>query len=94
MVDNANKYTNQGSIRITAGQEGSDILISVADTGKGMSPQQIAAFLGNDNMDNVKSGSQLGHKFIFDLTQRLNGTLTVESMEQKGTTIHLRFPAG
>ncbi len=94
LVDNANKYTNQGSIRITAGQEGSDILISVADTGKGMSPQQIAAFLGNDDMDNVKSGSQLGHKFIFDLTQRLNGTLTVESMEQKGTTIHLRFPAG
>lgn len=94
LVDNANKYTNQGSIRITASQEGPDIIISVADTGKGMSPQQIAAFLGNDNMDNLKSGSQLGHKFIFDLTQRLNGTLTVESTEQKGTTVLLRFPAG
>jgi nitrate/nitrite-specific signal transduction histidine kinase len=43
-------------------------------------------------MDNVKSGSQLGHKFIFDLTQRLDGTLTVESTQEKGTTVLLRFP--
>lgn len=93
LVDNANKYTNQGNIHITASQDGPDILISVADTGRGMSPQQIAAFLGNDNMDNVKSGSQLGHKFIFDLTQRLDGTLTVESTQEKGTTVLLRFPA-
>jgi signal transduction histidine kinase len=93
LVDNANKYTTQGFIRITAVQDGPDILISVTDTGKGMNPQQVAAFLGNDSMDNVKSGSQLGHKFIFDLTQRLDGTLTVESVELKGTTVKLRFPA-
>jgi signal transduction histidine kinase len=92
LVDNANKYTNQGNIHIMASQDGPDILISVADNGRGMSPQQVAAFLGNDNMDNVKSGSQLGHKFIFDLTQRLDGTLTVESTQEKGTTVLLRFP--
>ncbi|HEY4287665.1 MAG TPA: ATP-binding protein [Puia sp.] len=92
LVDNANKYTNHGNIHITASQDEQDILISVADTGRGMSPQQVAAFLGNDNMDNVKSGSQLGHKFIFDLTQRLDGTLTVESTQEKGTTVLLRFP--
>ena len=92
LVDNANKYTDQGNIHITASQDGSDILISVADTGRGMSPQQVAAFLGNDNMDNVKSGSQLGHRFILDLTQRLDGTLTVDSTKEKGTTVFLRFP--
>jgi len=93
LVDNANKYTNQGKIHITACQDEHDILISVADTGRGMSPQQVAAFLGNDNMDNVKSGSQLGHRFILDLTQRLDGRLTVESRQEKGTTVLLRFPA-
>ncbi len=92
LVDNANKYTNQGNIHIIASQDGPEMLISVADTGRGMSPQQVAAFLGNDNMDNVKSGSQLGHKFIFDLTQRLDGTLTVKSKQDKGTTVLLRFP--
>jgi signal transduction histidine kinase len=92
LVDNANKYTSHGSIRIAARVDGASVLISVADTGKGMSPQQVAAFLGDDSLDNVKSGSQLGHKFIYDLTQRLNGTLSVESTEQKGTTITLRLP--
>ncbi|MBS1659999.1 MAG: HAMP domain-containing histidine kinase [Bacteroidetes bacterium] len=94
LVDNANKYTSQGTIHIAARQEDSQIIISVSDTGKGMSPQQAAAFLGNENIDNVKSGSQLGHKFVYDLTQRLDGTLSVESVEQKGTRIELRFPAG
>ena len=93
LVDNANKYTDQGTIRISASRERSDILISVTDTGTGMSPQQVAAFLGSDTMDNVRSGSQLGHKFVFDLTQRLNGALTVDSREQQGTTMQLRFPA-
>jgi signal transduction histidine kinase len=92
LVDNANKYTSQGSIRIQAVQQEGQVLICITDTGKGMSSQQIAAFMGEDNLENVSSGSQLGHKFIFDLTQRLNGILTVESKEQKGTKVTLRLP--
>lgn len=93
LTDNANKYTSQGEIRIEAKQEGEYLLILVADTGRGMSPQQAAAFLGEGNLDNVKSGSQLGHKFIVDLTQRLNGKLSVETGE-KGSTVTLRLPMG
>ncbi len=92
LTDNANKYTSQGVIRLEARQEKEYVLISISDTGKGMSPQQVAAFLGNDNIDNISSGSQLGHKFIFDLTQRLNGVLSVESQELTGTTVALRLP--
>jgi signal transduction histidine kinase len=94
LTDNANKYTSRGAIRIKAVKEGKQVLIVIADTGKGMSPRQIAAFLGNDNVENFSSGSQLGHKFIFDLTQRLDGILTVESAEQKGTTVTLKLPGG
>jgi len=93
LADNANKYTHQGMIRLEAHGDGKDIVISVTDTGRGMTAQQVAAFLGNDDMDNVKSGSQLGHKFISDLTHRLDGTLTIESIEEKGTAVRLRFPA-
>jgi signal transduction histidine kinase len=92
LVDNANKYTSQGSIRIRAVQQEGQVLICIIDTGKGMTPQQIAAFLGEDNLENVSSGSQLGHKFIFDLTQRLNGVLAVESKEQAGTKVTLWLP--
>jgi signal transduction histidine kinase len=92
LTDNANKYTEQGAITISARQEGCWLIIVVADTGKGMNPQQVAAFLGEDSLDNVRSGSQLGHKFIFDLTQRLDGVLTVKSVENAGTDVCLQLP--
>jgi signal transduction histidine kinase/ligand-binding sensor domain-containing protein len=92
LTDNANKYTEQGAISISARQEGCWLIIGVADTGKGMNPQQVAAFLGEDSLDNVRSGSQLGHKFIFDLTQRLDGVLSVKSVENTGTDVCLRIP--
>jgi signal transduction histidine kinase len=94
LTDNANKYTEQGAITISARQEGCWLIIVVADTGKGMNPQQVAAFLGENSLDNVRSGSQLGHKFIFDLTQRLDGTLSVKSAENTGTAVCLRIPIG
>ena len=92
LTDNANKYTEQGVIRISARRDKGNLLITVADTGKGMSRQQVAAFLGQDSLENVKSGSQLGHKFVFDLTQRLNGALSVESGENTGTTVSVHIP--
>jgi signal transduction histidine kinase len=92
LTDNANKYTSRGEIRIEARQEGGNLLVLVADTGRGMNPEQAAAFLGEGSLDNVKSGSQLGHQFVVDLTQRLNGTLSIETGEQKGTTVYLRLP--
>lgn len=92
LVDNANKYTSQGSIHITASRQRSNVLITISDTGKGMSPQQIAAFLGGDSLENVSSGTQLGHKFVFDLTRRLNGVLSIESEEKKGTRVNLLLP--
>lgn len=92
LVDNANKYTDKGKIMLSAYKEQPYIIIVVTDTGKGMSPQQIERFLQNESLDDVKTGSQLGHKFIFDLTKRMQGTVSVDSRENKGTTIKLKFP--
>jgi signal transduction histidine kinase len=94
LVDNANKYTSQGSIRITAAQEGDRVRICISDTGQGMSARQIATFLGEDNLETVNSGSQLGHKFIFDLSRRLGGELSLESEEDRGTKVSLLLPGG
>jgi signal transduction histidine kinase len=94
LVDNANKYTDQGKIAIRAYEEGAYFFISVTDTGKGMNPQQIDAFLQNESLDDIRSGSQLGHKFIFDLTKRIGGMVSLDSREREGTTVVLRFNKG
>ncbi|HXB92485.1 MAG TPA: ATP-binding protein [Puia sp.] len=92
LTDNANKYTDHGFIRIEAKKDANGWLITVSDTGRGMNQLQVEAFLGQGSLDNVRSGSQLGHKFVFDLTQRLDGTLTVTSTEGKGTVVSLHIP--
>ena len=92
LVDNANKYTEQGKISIAASAEGENLLIQVSDTGKGMTPQQVDLFLHPENPDNVRGSSQLGHRFVFDLTKRINGTVSLSSEPGRGTTVRLRFP--
>ena len=92
LVDNANKYTEKGKIIISGYREEMHIIISVSDTGRGMSPQQIQSFLQNDSLDDVRTGSQLGHKFIFDLTKKIQGTVSIDSREKAGTTVKLKFP--
>ncbi|HEV2354991.1 MAG TPA: HAMP domain-containing sensor histidine kinase [Puia sp.] len=94
LVDNANKYTSRGTIRVHAARVEAGVLITVADTGRGMSPSQVSAFLGDDSLDEVRTGSQLGHRFIADLTRRLDGALSVKSAEGKGTTVSVLLPAG
>lgn len=91
LVDNANKYTNGGAIVLRAYEENGQLYISVSDTGRGMSPRQTAWFMQQTSLDHIQSGSQLGHKFVFDLTHRLNGVVSVESKEGQGTTVKLVF---
>ncbi|MDP4150433.1 MAG: ATP-binding protein [Bacteroidota bacterium] len=91
LVDNANKYTSNGKIKIRAYQETAHTVLSVADTGKGMTAAQIAVYLNRENLDGIRSGTQLGHQFILDLTYRMNGTVSISSQEGAGTIVVLRF---
>jgi signal transduction histidine kinase len=91
LTDNANKYTDHGKIQLRAQKEGEDILIDVSDTGRGMSPKQKEAFLEPESLEDVQTGSQLGHKFILDLTRRIGGELSLKSLPGKGTMISICF---
>ncbi|HVS98444.1 MAG TPA: HAMP domain-containing sensor histidine kinase [Puia sp.] len=93
LADNANKYTEHGCIRITAKGEAGGWRVSVSDTGKGMTEQQVRTFLTGAAPGNSAGGSQLGHQFVFDLTRQLGGKLFVESSAGKGTAVSLHIPA-
>ena len=96
LIENAichgiNGLVDEGEIRIGVRAEGEDILLSVADNGVGMEPEQAAAIL-QDRSDR-KSG--IGLKNVNDRLKIWFGDrygLTISSVPDEGTTITVRMP--
>jgi signal transduction histidine kinase len=99
LVENACKYTPQGTIRIAARWDrGRDeIDIRVSDTGIGIAPADLdgvfAAFRqGGNRGDLARNGVGLGLFIVQRLTARLGGDVSVESRLGIGSTFILRIP--
>ncbi|TDI57020.1 MAG: ATP-binding protein, partial [Alphaproteobacteria bacterium] len=99
LLSNAVKFTpEEGTIEVgvDVDREGSFVL-SVTDTGVGMSPDQIPeAMRPFGQVDNAISreseGTGLGLPLTKSLVEAHGGTLEIESNLGVGTTITLRFP--
>jgi len=68
------------------------VLLSVADTGRGMPPEIRDRLFTARAISSKKSGTGLGTKIVKDVVDAHHGTITVESAVGKGTTFHLRLP--
>src|SRR5437867_147083 len=68
------------------------VLLSVADTGKGMPPEIRDRLFTARAISSKKSGTGLGTKIIKDVVNAHHGQITVESAVGQGTTFHLRLP--
>jgi signal transduction histidine kinase len=68
------------------------IRIAVADTGRGMTPEEQALML-KDFYTTKKGGSGLGLSIVRRLVMDLHGTLRVESEVGKGTRMTVELPA-
>ncbi len=80
------------TVRGRAAPEANALLLSVADTGRGM-PPEVCASLFTDHVASQKAGGTgLGMKIVKDVVDAHRGLITVESEEGVGTTFHLRFP--
>jgi len=77
--------------------DGAMVEIAVADTGLGMTPEQVRALfqpynrLGRESTD-IK-GTGIGLVISRHLTELMGGTLTVESRLGEGSTFAIRLPA-
>ena len=100
ILSNAIKFTLTGGVRLTATRDDNDALvISVADTGIGMRPEDIPVALTpflqvenglQRNYDGMGLGLPLAKRFV-----ELHGaTFSVASELQKGTTVTIELPAG
>ena len=100
LLSNAIKFTPaKGRVAISAGRDPSgDFFVHVADTGIGMSPEDIevalSAFGQVDNQRNRhRQGTGLGLSLSRQLALLHGGHLEVESAPGQGTTVTLLLPA-
>ncbi len=97
LVNNAIKFTDQGSVTITSAKEGNTIRISVQDTGPGIKeedlPRLFHEFEQLTDVGNRKpGGSGLGLVISKKIIERHNGKIWAESEYGKGTTFHFVLP--
>lgn len=95
LLDNAIKYTSEGSITITMKKTKEHAQIAITDTGIGIPEEKqekiFDRFYRTDE-SRSEQGYGLGLSIAKQIVQVHHGTVTVESRVGKGTTITLLFP--
>lgn len=96
LLSNAIKFTPRGGrVFVTAARERQCLVITVADTGVGIAPQDLPhifdAFYqgGNPTAD---MGTGIGLSLVWQMTEAMGGTVTVKSAPGKGTVFTVRLP--
>lgn len=95
LLSNAVKFTDWGSITMTARYEARQLVVAIADTGKGMEPadrerifQEFTRLPGAQG----KEGFGLGLSIVRMLVQLLEGAIEVDSVPGKGSTFTIYIP--
>lgn len=97
LMSNALKFTDNGHIAITAREENKEILVSVDDTGIGMSKEELEkvfskfyqAYTGEDRKN---EGTGLGLFICKQIIEKHKGKIWVESEIGKGSSFKIRIP--
>ena len=92
LVNNAIPEVPSGgsvTIRGRLDESGKHVVLSVVDTGKGMSPEVRDSLFSYQAISRKVGGTGLGTKIVKDVVDAHGGTITVESEEGKGTAFHI-----
>ncbi len=94
LVSNSCKFTQEGTICVTANEESDHVTLQVADTGRGMGEEEFAnvftPFVSNKRQN--KDGTGLGLVIAKELAETMGGEISVESAPGQGTTFCIRLP--
>jgi signal transduction histidine kinase/DNA-binding response OmpR family regulator len=103
ILSNAFKYTDEGKVTLSITAETSDektfLIISVSDTGQGMTKEQVDELFDeysrfNQDANRSTEGTGLGMSITNNLVNLMGGNINVESELVKGSTITIRLPQG
>jgi signal transduction histidine kinase/CheY-like chemotaxis protein len=101
LLSNANKFTDHGTITIGARQRRESdrdwFTISVADTGIGMTPEQMGKLFQEFSQADASTtrkygGTGLGLAVSKRFCEMMGGDITVESTPSRGSTFTIRLP--
>jgi signal transduction histidine kinase len=96
LVDNGVKFTERGgTVTARCWQQGSELLVSVSDTGMGIPAEDQARiferFYKTDRA-RASSGTGLGLAIAKHTVQAMGGRIWAESVEGKGSTFFIALP--
>lgn len=94
-VGNAVKYAGPCTIRISATYENGLLKLTVADNGKGVSPEKAKRLMQpfvQADIQNRAEGSGLGLAISKRLVELAHGTLSIDTAPGKGFAIHVEVP--
>jgi signal transduction histidine kinase len=99
LLSNAAKFTQRGTIELAAQANGTEIAISVRDTGLGIEPAELAHifepfYRGATRPASEMHGVGLGLSIAHELAKLLGGRIDVESTPGAGSMFRLLLPAG
>jgi two-component system sensor histidine kinase BaeS len=96
LVENALRHTPEtGSVQVTVGEHGDQVVITVADSGTGIAESDLPRvfdrhFVGRQRRVR-NEGTGLGLSIVKGLVDRMGGSVEAESTPGKGTTITVRL---
>jgi signal transduction histidine kinase len=97
LLNNAMKFTSQGSITLRAGVVDQDVRVSVTDTGVGIAPADQSRVFEKfqqvgDTLTGKPKGSGLGLTICRDIVEHHGGRLTLSSTPGEGSTFSIWLP--
>jgi signal transduction histidine kinase len=96
LVSNAFKFTSEGRVAVRLSTHGTQLILSVADTGIGIAPGNLPIifdmFRQLDSGTARRGGVGLGLYIVKQMVQRLDGTIVVDSELGKGSEFRVAIP--
>ncbi len=99
LLDNAVKFTSEGSVLVEVVREADEASVRVRDTGIGINPQDLPDIFEEFHQAKLPDGGRpegagLGLAICRRLAELLGGSLTAESEPGSGSAFTLRLPLG
>ena len=93
LINNAAENTEKGAITVTTSAQGNCVKVSVADTGCGISGNEMSKLFQRFTQIRKKpGGSGLGLAICKEIIDKHKGKIAAESEPGKGTTFHFILP--